>query len=329
MAIGTKSNVKIYDPRTQGGYRERVAQTTEMFNAASRGCITLSSATKAGEFDIEAFFAKNAGSSVARRDPTAVTAVADQLIGQDEFAAVKLNRRIGPFALTLDSMRKAGFDVSNEGAAAFALGEWAAMDAMQDRLNIALAAIRASIAGEATLTHDISALTGGAQYLQADAFINAVQKMGDASSNIIAWVTHSAPVTKLLSGQVTGNVTGVASVVMQDGTPATLGRPLLVTDSPSLVSGSDYFVLGLTAGAVEVEDTEEEIIISELALGLENIVNRMQGEYAFNLKVKGAAWDTTAGANPTDGAVGTSANWLKKVNSVKNMGGVLIKCKAV
>lgn len=328
MPIGTRTNMKVYDPRTQGGYREKVGQIIDLFNTASRGTIVLSSANKAGEFDFEAFFAKNSTSTVARRDPTSVAAVADQLIAQDEFASVKLNRRIGPFALTLDSLRKAGIDTSDEGAVAFALGEWAALDATRDRLNVALAAVRASITGQATLTHDISALTGGAQYLSADAFVNAFQKMGDKSGEVIAWVTHSAPMTKLITGQISGNVTGVASVAMQDGTPATVGRPVLVTDSPSLVSGSDYFVLGLTAGAVEVEDTEEETIASEIALGLENLVNRMQGEYAFNLKVKGAAWDTTAGANPTDAAVGTSANWLKKVNDIKHMGGVVIKCKA-
>ena len=50
---------------------------------------------------------------------------------------------------------------------------------------------------------------------------------------------------------------------------------------------------------------------------------RYQGEYAYNMKVKGFTWDVTnGGANPTAAAVATATNWDKTVADDKNIGGV-------
>jgi hypothetical protein len=52
---------------------------------------------------------------------------------------------------------------------------------------------------------------------------------------------------------------------------------------------------------------------------------RLQGEYAFNLRVKGFAWDTAnGGVNPTDGAVGTDDNWDLIATETKALAGVYL-----
>jgi hypothetical protein len=75
-------------------------------------------------------------------------------------------------------------------------------------------------------------------------------------------------------------------------------------DSPNLFttgsSATTYDVLGLVENSVEVAESEERDIISQPVTGLENLVDRIQGEYAFNLRVKGCAYDTAQGANPLD-----------------------------
>ncbi|MGH9339528.1 MAG: major capsid protein, partial [Acidobacteriota bacterium] len=57
-----------------------------------------------------------------------------------------------------------------------------------------------------------------------------------------------------------------------------------------------------------------------------NLVMRIQGEYAYNLRLRGFAWDVTnGGANPTDSALGTSTNWDKAATADKSLAGIRIK----
>jgi hypothetical protein len=70
---------------------------------------------------------------------------------------------------------------------------------------------------------------------------------------------------------------------------------------------------------------EQETVIFEPVTGLENIGYRYQHEYAYTIKVKGFRWDVSGGgANPTDGALGTTTNWDKAATSDKNLAGVRI-----
>ncbi|MFN6203939.1 MAG: major capsid protein, partial [Acidobacteriota bacterium] len=68
-------------------------------------------------------------------------------------------------------------------------------------------------------------------------------------------------------------------------------------------------------------------ITTEEVTGGEQIVNRIQGEYAFNGGVKGFRCDiTNGGANPDDTSLGTGSNWDKAVTSDKDLAGVVLKC---
>ena len=63
-------------------------------------------------------------------------------------------------------------------------------------------------------------------------------------------------------------------------------------------------------------------------MGRENIVTRLQGEYAYNVGCKGVKWDVTnGGVNPSDAAVGTSTNWDSVMDDVKDLGGVIIRTR--
>ena len=86
-----------------------------------------------------------------------------------------------------------------------------------------------------------------------------------------------------------------------------------------------YNVLGLVGDAVVATESEEREVVSEVITGKENLLFRVQGEYAFNLECKGMAWDiTNGGANPADTAIATSTNWDKKATSDKDLPGVRI-----
>ena len=71
-------------------------------------------------------------------------------------------------------------------------------------------------------------------------------------------------------------------------------------------------------------ESEEKTVLLQPITGLENIIYRLQGEHAFNLKVSGFKFDL-ASPNPTDALVGTSAKWTRNVTEDKALPGVSIK----
>lgn len=325
MAITTRTNLKVYDPRTQGAYRERNAQVIEVFNGASQNTIKLSTVSKAGDFDIEAFFRRETA-IVARRDPTSLAAQTDANVTQDERVGVKVNRKIVPFTITADALRKIEQSVSAsddpEDAVMFALGGAVSDAVMQDKINTAIGAHVAALSTQADMINDTSASAGGVTTSKLN---TTLFKRGDRSADIKAFVMHSAKFAELVDQQISTNATGVASVVMAGGNPLTFNRPVLVTDSPSLIvtgAPNKYWTLGLTDAAIEVEDTEEELIVGQWVTGLENLAMRMQGEYAYNLNLSGFSYVMASGANPTNAALNTGANWSMVVQSAKNIGGV-------
>jgi len=160
-------------------------------------------------------------------------------------------------------------------------------------------------------------------------------KFGDKASRLEVFVMHSKPYFDLVKQALSDKIFNVADVVVYKGNVATFGKPAIVVDSASLVnlvagspSQTTYDTLALVQNAAEVAESEERDILSQPITGQENLVDRIQGEYAFNLRVKGCQWDTTnGGVNPTDTALGTSTNWDMVVSDVKLMPGVDVKTK--
>ena len=107
----------------------------------------------------------------------------------------------------------------------------------------------------------------------------------------------------------------------------TLGRPVVVTDSPALLAGGNYSTLGLVAGAATVEESEGQTIMFEPVTGKENLVYRFQGEYAYNVGCLGFKWKKEAGENPADTALAAPANWTKNVSSDKLTAGCRLLSK--
>lgn len=322
MPTTLPTDMKFVDPFTQTGYIERITQVLDKFNGGSANTVVLRTVRKIGDFSYETFF-KNAGGLVSRQDQTSVAPVASKKLVQGTLNDVKLNRKIGPVEWTRSALLKPGLDMN---AIRYAAGVQAADDVLADMLNTGLLAGRAALGNVADLTMTVP--TAGV--LDTMNLAGAMAKLGDNAANIKAWVTHSKPFYDLVKAQINPTAHGdsLAGSVVMGGTPATFGKPVIVTDSPSLVDGTDYFTLGLTTESIVVEETEDMyLVVSDPITGLEQLVIRMQGEFAYNLGLKGFAFDVTAGKNPTLAAVGAGANWIKAFDSIKHLGGVVIKSK--
>jgi hypothetical protein len=326
MASGLAGGFKVYQDQFQTGIVETLTQNSNAFNEASQGAIQLSTISRRGDFSQEAFFQVLSG-MVSRRDNTSNSAATDQNLTQDEWISVKLNRKIGPVNQSRDSFRKIMMG-KTEGEMSFILGQMAGKGMQLDMLNAAVLAARASLAAQAAVSRTVAA----SGTLKTTSLVDGLAAFGDAASNIVCWVMHSKQYYDLVKDQIASNIFGVSNFAVANASPVTLNRPVLVTDSASLISttgsGSTavntYYALGLTAGGAIVENTEEEELIVQDVTGNENLAVRMQGEFAYNVGIKGFKWDTTQGANPTNAALGTGANWKAVRQSYKDFAGVVI-----
>lgn len=322
MSIGVQTDFVIYPTQFWGGVVETLQQNTEAFNAASNNTLRLVTRGILGDYEKESFL-KSTASLVARRDTTSTSAVTDSKLTAGELSGVKINRRIGPVAQSRDAFRKIGVAPDTF---SFMLGQQTGPAIAIDYINVAVGAVRAAIINQAALQYDATADT--LKTLNHTAIVGGLSKFGDRSSRIVAFVTHSKPYFDLMKQQIADKLFEVAGATVYAGTIATFGKPVVVIDSPSILtvgsSSTVYDFLGLVENAVEVAESEERDILSQPVTGLANLVDRIQGEYAFNVRVKGCAYDTTAGANPLDSVVFTAATWLKQVADLKEMPGIRV-----
>lgn len=326
MAIGKASDFKIYNDQFFGGMVEETQQATSALGTVG---LAVRARPIRGEYDYRSFIKKISG-LVSRRDTTSTSAATDLAVPMDEVISVKLARKIGPVAQTLDAWRKAALafasaEQGDDGAAAFSryLGAMFAKDIAVDMIDTSLLAAWKAIEQSAN-KHTIAA--NGT--MTTAALVSGLSKLGDAANRITGFVMHSKVYYDLVQAQIAANTLQVSGGVIQSGNPVTLNRPVYVTDSASLlVTGTPdlYRTLALTEDGIVIENSESQELAFMLVTGLENLVHRMQGEFAYNLTLKGYKWDVAnGGANPNSTAVGTATNWDQVATSTKDLLGVSI-----
>lgn len=321
----------IYPELVHSGMVETLVQNTDTFNAASRGTIRLVNNRRQGDFAQESFF-KNVSGLVNRRETAGSPEnpnVSSNGVPMDELISVKLNRRIGPVDQTFDSFRKLGADADLE-VLSMLLGEQIAKAVQIDQLNAGLESIAASLQAQAALFSNFG--DSPSQTITTDVLVQALAKMGDASNRIAMWVMHSKVFFDLVRDQIAANIDGVSNFNIASATPVTLNRPVLVTDDLALQNVEEspertkFITLGLVEDAVVLEDSEEEMLYTDIITGKDNIVARLQGEFAYNVSLKGQKWDVAnGGINPTNALLATGSNWDSVMDSFKDLGGIALK----
>ncbi len=327
MAITNASDFKIYQEQFFGGMTETLQQATDVMNAASNGAIMMTTERMKGDYDYESFF-KTVSSLVSRQDITSNAGATALKMTQDEIVRVKLHRKIGPVSITRKAFLQAGADPQ---LASFILGQQSAQAVAEDMLNTALLAARVALAAQSSVLNDATALADTT--CSSKNLINTLRKFGDKQSRIVAWVMHSTSWFDLGLDGVDNQIDSVAADIIRVLEVPGMGRPFIVTDSDSLIATADnpdsYYVLGLTAGGIQSIFTEDQYIALQEQLGHEQIENMIQGEYAFNLGLKGFKWDVSnGGANPDSSALATSTNWDVAASSYKDYAGVVLKSQA-
>jgi hypothetical protein len=326
MAAGTGANFKIYQEYFRSRVNELLAQNGIAFNAASNGAIRLTTQSLLGDYHYQSFFANLGSGLAARRDVTSVGAQTDTPMTQNELISVKLNRKLIPIAQTRDAFRKI-FGRFDENTFTGLVAEQSANAMQLEMLNTTLAALTAALRGQTTSSITESSLGS----VSTNALVTALAGLGDQASRIVCWLMHSKPYYDLVKSQITSNITGISNFNIAQASPVTLNRPVVVSDSSGLILNptspdfNQYVTLGLVADAGVIENSEEQEVVVQDVTGQENLIVRIQGEYAYNLGLKGFQWDTAnGGTNPTATALATGTNWDPVFGNVKDRAGVAL-----
>lgn len=329
MAIGVYTDLINYNEQFYGGFIETVKTNLDVFNAAGFNTMNLLTRFHIGLRSQEAFFSRSNG--VYRRTLGSTAAHTPANLPADEIKAVKLFDAVH-YETTLQSFKLQGF---SEDEIAFVAGQQAAGDIMEGWREAAVSALVGAYklaalqpGGADVLVNDITAAS--TTNLNSTALIDTIKLFGDKSARIAAWVMHSACYWDLVKDQHTSTTAdGVADMVIMQGTPATLGKPVIIVDSPALINpngsaADSYNTFGLVPNAITVEESEERSTLVETVGGLNNLVYRVQSEYAFTVKLKGLSY-TSATDNPSNATLATNAVWTKKHTSKKDLPGVMIE----
>jgi hypothetical protein len=310
------SDFAVFSEWTYATIGEIVDQQIDLFNAASNGCIVLRPMAHSGDYNEAAFF-KYLSGLVRRRDA----------YGSGSVTAIKLEHLIETSVKVAAGTAPVEYEPQqflyiqkNPEDAGIEYGRQLAPQMMQDMLNTAILATNAALSGVAAVNIDVSGDTKN--FFCPQNANKAARLFGDRSNAIGAWITHSSPMHDFY-GDNLSNAERLFTYDTVNVVRDPFGRVFVVSDTPSLVNGSEYDVLGLVPGAAIIE-TNNDFYTDEVAtLGNENISRTMQSEWTFNTSVRGFTWDkTNGGKSPNNGALGTATNWDKIATSIKDLAGV-------
>lgn len=315
------SDLQVFSEYAYSAMTEVQDQAIDKFNGASQGTVILRSASNQGDYSDTAFWKKISG-LVRRRNAYGSGAVAEKILQHLLATSVKVAAGTPPVRIDPGMMKWIQRSPQEAGAV---VGQQMAQDSLADMLNTAALVGRVAISGVAAVVNDVSAGVGDAGKASLGALNGTVAKFGDRAQEIQAWLMHSKPLFDIY-GQALANANQLFVFgnvqVRQDG----FGRVFVVTDSPSLrVAGAPdkYHTLGLTSGAIVVEQNNDFTDNVETKNGDENIVRTYQAEWSYNAAIKGWAWDKTSGGHsPNDAAIAGAGNWDRYATSNKDLAGV-------
>ena len=319
------SDLTVFQEYVYSSMTELVAQEIEKFNAASQGTVILRAGDMRGDFSDVAKWQKIDG-LVRRRNAYGSGAVTAKNLAHIIDTMVKVASGTPP--VEVNPSQFTWIQKSPEEAGTV-IGSQLAGDMLADMLNTAIMGAVAAMSQNAAMTLDLTATSGTNSYVNMN---KAAALMGDRSQAIQAWLQHSTIYHDLIGENLANQnqLFKFESVVVNTDH---LGRPLIITDSPSLIDTAatpdGYYSIGLTNSGVIVEQNNDFDDNYETSNGDENIARTYQAEWSYNLGVKGYAWDkTNGGKSPNDAALATSTNWDKYITSDKDGPGVLLKVVA-
>ena len=322
MAINTYTDLSGLQDAFFVGYKEKLEDNVDVFNANSMGALKMNMADIVSNLPSHAFWSTY--NAVSRRDIASTGAITKNGASRGVEIRPVVSRNIADYqqvsALKLDG--------SNQMEYMMHAGMEAAQYKMKDCLDTAMAAAIGASQDDTlgTFIND----SGSSNTLTTTRLLALRALYGDNLMGAKVAFMHSSAYYSLL-GNVTSNTTESISdlgrgVFRDSSVLKPYGLDLIVTDSPSLVQGSDYNILLVKENGIQVsvDDTVSPIITYET--DQENIEVGYRGEYNVEVAIRGASYTSTA--NPLNATLSALANWSQVASDVKNFSCVCLKVDA-
>ena len=313
MAATVNSDLIIYNDQAQTAYLERLQDVLAVFNESSQGAIVFRNELLEGDFTQRAFY--KVGGQVAHRDVNSNADVGLNSISADEMIGVKAPWKYGPYATNDEAFKRR---VRSPEEFSEIVGQDMADAFLDYAISSAFASLDAAIGGNANMVATGDWATDGKKVLT-----KGMRKFGDRFSRIALFAMDSATYFDLVDDAIDKKIFEEAGLVVYGGTPGTMGKPVLVTDTAPANK-----IFGLQAGAVEIVESQAPGVRSYEINTQENLARGFRGEGTFNVELMGYSWnkdgDPAAPANPNLTQLGTATNWVKYATSDKSTAGVRI-----
>jgi hypothetical protein len=314
MVAFTRDTFVIYDEEYHTGAVEEIQRAAIELNSAAGGVMRMSTQTMRGEFLRESFYQDIQG-LVRDRNPTDLGDSTPDDLTMGEEVSVKVHKSIH-VEKALNAFKGLG---NSPQEFSFVVGAVQGKRMAVDYMDTAISAVTAALRSQATVQYDATATS---KKSISPANLNRIKKrLGDQSQRVRAWVMDSTMLHDLVEENIESGITDVAGVVVYGGSPATLGLPVIMTDSPYLMTENvdptleDHYVLALCEGAVEVIEAEERSVLAETVGGKKNLIGRIQSEYAIMATVSGASYKGSQ--YPTKADLADPTNWEYVVSDIK------------
>jgi len=322
------SDLRVYHDEAYGYSTELLNERVQVFNAATNNGIMLDvprAGANNGSFNTRSFW--NKVTTTRRRNAFAMTAISDQVMTMNDMSTVKIaagTPRVLYEKGDIDWMTGGSGD---RDAALVAFAQQLAIDRFADMLSRGIAAYTAAVTAVATNFLNVSALTLGNELFSPRSALTAKQRLGDAQTRVVAWLVNSKQYNDFLLGNLTnpGTLFTWETVnVVRDVT----GTPIIITDLLPMVAGSPntYNAIGLTSGAIVIQQNADYQSTAVDITGLEQIRTAFQAQWSYNLGIKGFTWDrVNGGPSPTNAAIATATNWDRVSTDFKDLAGVVLR----
>lgn len=310
MASTVNSDLIIYNDLAQTAYLERIQDVLDVFNANSAGALVL--ASEAIEGDLRKRTGYQIGGSIAHRNVNSTTGVTPDNIDPIEMVGVKCPWKYGPYASTEEAFKRRARSPEEF---SILVGQDLADAVMAGWVAYALGAAAAAIQSNPTMVVPGNLAVEGKKVLT-----KGMRTLGDRFSRLAVWVMDSSLYFDIVDQAITDKIYEEAGVVVYGGSPGTLGKPVLVTDTAPA-----GLIMGLQPGAVTTTESQAPGIRSYEINNEENLAIGFRAEGAVNVDVRGYSWDEQAGGtNPTLGAISDPDHWDKYATSNKATAGFII-----
>ncbi|KKL87447.1 hypothetical protein LCGC14_1934620 [marine sediment metagenome] len=325
MAVSARSDVVIPEILETEQYRG-LAEILDVFNSASGGCITLTSAnaqqaSEGGEYTQWRRF-KSMSSLDNRVDTDNPTNTATAIkLTMASGSSVRQSRRLGPVNFADDAPDTAGLTREQWNGN---IGQQFAETQFKTIRNNVIAAAVAAVDSVDTPTanchiKDVArgAASGAKVPITASYLNQFLALMKDHREDIELFVMPSAVFADLVGDQIANfKVDRVAGTLLYTDVPAAFGRRVLVADVPALETSltssyyTKYTVLGLGAGALTARIVADSLVDVDRDLDTESVRNILRKDYWVDYFLRAIKWAPSGSTpNPTDAQLATAANW--------------------